>query len=76
VAVGDIATHFFDEDGNILNIYENTLCAEIENLKNAKQTIAIASGKDKTQAIAAALHTGIIDTLITDEYTAQNILAY
>lgn len=75
VAVGDIATHFFDADGNILNIYENTLCAETDNLKNAKQTIAIACGEDKTEAICAALRTGLIDTLITDEYTAKNILA-
>lgn len=73
-AIGDISTHFFDENGNILDLYENTLCAEKDSLKRAKQTIAIACGKDKTDAIIGALKTGIIDTLITDEYTAKNIL--
>lgn len=73
-AVGDISTHFFDEDGNVVELYENTLCAGRNSLKNAKQTIAVASGKDKTKAIIGALRTQMIDTLITDEYTARNIL--
>ena len=73
-AIGDISTHFFDESGNILELYENTLCASRENINNAKQTIAVVSGKDKTEAIIGALYTGMIDTLITDEYTAKSIL--
>ncbi len=73
-AIGDVSTHFFDEEGNIVELYENTLCAGRDNLKNAKQTIAIACGKDKTEAIIGALRTNMIDTLITDEYTAKNIL--
>ena len=73
-AIGDISTHFFDESGNILELYENTLCASRANIKNAKQTIAVVSGKDKTEAIIGALYTGMIDTLITDEYTAKSIL--
>lgn len=75
-AIGDISTHFFDKDGNVVELYENTLCAERDALKNAKQTIAVASGKDKTEAIIGALHTQMIDTLITDEYTAKNIIGY
>ncbi len=74
-AIGDVSTHFFDEDGNILEMYENTLCVGKENLKKAKQTIAVACGKDKTEAIIGALRTEMIDTLITDEYTARNILS-
>ncbi len=74
-AIGDIATHFFNSDGEFVELYENKLCAARENLKNAKQTIAVACGEDKTEAIIGALRTGIIDTLITDEYTAKNILA-
>ena len=74
-AIGDVSTHFFDSDGNFVELYENTLCASKENLKNAKQTIAIACGNDKTDAIIGAMHTGLIDTLITDEYTAKRILS-
>ena len=72
--IGDIATHFFNEKGEFIALYENTLCASAENIKNSKQTIAIACGDDKVTAISGALRTQIIDTLITDEYTAKNIL--
>ena len=65
-----------DENGNFVELYENTLCAERNALKNAKQTIAVASGKDKTESIIGALRTQIIDTLITDEYTARNIIDF
>ena len=73
-ATGDISTHFFNSIGEFVELYENTLCASIDNLKNAKQTIAIASGDSKVEAIIGALHTQIINTLITDEYTAKKIL--
>lgn len=72
--VGDIATHFFNEKGEFIDLYENTLCASAENIRNSKQTIAIACGDNKVLAISGALRTKIIDTLITDEYTARKIL--
>lgn len=74
-AIGDISTHFFDIDGRFVSLYENTLCASEENLKNARQTIAVACGNDKTEAIIGALRTQLIDTLITDEYTARKVLS-
>lgn len=73
-AIGDISTHFFDKNGRIVELYENTLCASMENLKSAKETVAIACGKEKTDAIIGGLRTHAIDTLITDEYTAKSIL--
>lgn len=72
--IGDIATHFFNEKGDLVNLYENTLCASAESIRRAKQTVAIACGKDKAAAIAGALRTGLVNTLITDEYTAKEIL--
>ncbi len=74
-AIGDIGTHFFDMDGNFIELYENTLCNSVDNLRNAKETIAIACGSDKKEAIIGALRTGTVDTLITDEYTAAKILS-
>ena len=71
---GDIATHFFNDDGKIINLYDNTLCASYENIKNAKQTIAIACGDNKVNAIKGALKTKLINTLITDEITAKKII--
>lgn len=75
-AIGDVATHFFDQNGRFVNLYRNTLCASVENIQNAKESIAIACGKDKAEAIAGALRTKMIDTLITDEYTAGEVLKH
>ena len=75
-AIGDVATHFFDKNGNFINLYRNTLCASVDNIKNAKESVAIACGKDKAEAIVGALRTKMIDTLITDEYTARHVLEY
>lgn len=75
LAVGDIATHFFRENGEFLNLYEYKLCASTDNLKNAGNTIAIVCGDDKTEAIKSALKTDIIDLLITDEHTAAALLS-
>jgi len=75
-AIGDVATHFFDQNGTFVNLYRNTLCASVENIKNAKESVAIACGKDKTEAIAGALRTKMIDTLITDECTAKRVLEH
>lgn len=73
-AIGDIATHFFTANGEFMNLYENALCASLNNMKNSKQTVAIACGDDKSDAIIGALKTKILDTLVTDEYTAREIL--
>lgn len=74
-AIGDVATHFFDKNGRFVDLYRNTLCASVDNIRNAKESIAIACGKEKAEAIAGALRTNMIDTLITDEHTARQILA-
>ncbi len=72
--IGDVATHFFNEKGEFIKLYDNTLCASAETIKNSKETIAIACGDNKVTAISGALRTKLIDTLITDEYTAKKIL--
>lgn len=73
-AVGDVATHFFTEEGAILDLYRNALCAPAADIKNAQTTVAVACGDDKASAIAGALRTGLINVLITDEYTAARLL--
>ncbi len=74
--VGDIATHFFDENGKLLPLYDNTLCASADSIRNAKDTVAVACGNKKAKAITCALRTQLVNTLITDEYTAKAILQY
>lgn len=72
--IGDIATHFFNAEGEFIPLYDRALCASAEDIKKAKETVAIAFGAEKVKAIIGALKTGLIDTLITDEYTAKGIL--
>ncbi len=74
-ASGDIATHFFTKKGMLLNLPKNTMCATEQNLKHAKTTVAVACGSDKLDAITGALRTGLVDVLVTDEYTAQELLS-
>ena len=76
-AVGDVATHLFTAEGRLIEPYSHALCASAENLKQARQTVAIAcssDGNNKIEAIIGALRTGLLDTLITDEHTARNVL--
>lgn len=72
--VGDVATHFFTNNGTIIPSNESTLRISQEQLKNVKEKIAVAYGDDKTEAILGAIRAGFVDTLITDEYTAQLLL--
>ena len=50
--------------------------ASVENIKYAKESVAIACGKEKAEAIVGALRTKMVDTLITDEYTARRVLEH
>jgi len=75
-AIGDVATHFFTENGELVAPFENTLCASVQNIKQMKTTIAVACGNDKAKAMVGALKTNLIHVLITDEYTAKYILEY
>ncbi len=72
--IGDVATHFFNENGEFIDLYENTLCASADDIRNATHSIAVACGNSKAKAIAGALRTRVFNTLITDEYTAKKIL--
>ncbi len=72
--IGDVATHFFTDNGQVIDLYKNTIRASTDNLKKAKTTVAIACGSDKTKAIDGALKTGLINVYITDEYTAAELL--
>ena len=71
-----MATHFFSETGAFVELYPHSLCAAAEDLKNAGQTVAVACGDHKAKAIVGALRTGLLDVLITDEYTARKLLSY
>ena len=71
--VGDIVMHVFDKGGKVLSTNQDSLCVSFDDIKRAKNTVAVAYGNSKVEAMICACKTGAINTLITDEYTAKEI---
>lgn len=76
-AVGDICARYFNANGEIIKgeNYDLVIGVPIEVLRNTKKVICIAAGNEKVVPMLGALKTGVIDTLITDEHTAMDILS-
>lgn len=75
-AVGDCCCQFFDQSGKIIkgSLYERTVAFPLECLKTIPYSIGIARSKEKARAIYAVLQKNYLNTLITDEETALEIL--
>ncbi len=75
-AVGDICSRYFDIKGNICDktLNERTIGMSLNDLKSAEYSVGVAIGKEKVKPIIGALNGGYINTLITDENTAQKVL--
>lgn len=72
-AVGDVGLRFFDEFGNQIadEIEERVVGLTHEQIQKIPRTIGVAGGNEKQTAILAALRGKWINTLITDNKTAQ-----
>jgi len=75
-AVGDISLRFFDKNGKPVKtpLDERVIGLPLEDLARVDRVIALAGGAKKTDAIAGALRVGVIDTLVTDKFTAQRLI--
>ncbi len=73
--VGDIGTNVVKSDGSYEDdpLRKRIMSADIPCLQNIDNVIAVVSGKEKTEAIRAALLSGCINTLIIDETTAVRL---
>jgi DNA-binding transcriptional regulator LsrR (DeoR family) len=76
-AIGDICARRIDIHGNFIENDFNRKLISItgEELKAARYVMAIAAGQRKILPIVAALRTGTIDCLVTDEKTAGGVLS-
>ena len=75
-AVGEICGWVFDRDGHLLAGGANVRTASAPIPDRARSTvIALAKGRRKLPAIRAALAGGLVNGLITDEATAEALLA-
>lgn len=75
-AVGDMLCHFIDKDGNVIqsSLERRLMGTPLEQLKEMSNSIGVAGGSTKSEAILAALKGNYLDVLITDETTATNVL--
>lgn len=74
--VGDIAMNPVRKDGSWDDcpISDRLLNADMECLKEIKNTILVAYGEKKVEAIQAVLCSQCVDTLIIDETTARQVV--
>jgi len=74
-AVGDLLGRFFDANGKVVDCEFNDRVLGLDlDVLHERQVTVIAGGHGKLPAISGALRMGVINTLITDETTAQNLL--
>jgi deoxyribonucleoside regulator len=76
-AVGDICSRIFDNMGNICNkeLDERTIGIHLSDLIEKPYSILIAGGLEKIDAITGAIKGRFTNVLITDQNTAQILLA-
>ncbi|NTJ44376.1 sugar-binding transcriptional regulator [Agrobacterium larrymoorei] len=75
-AAGEICGWFYDGDGRIMNNPINDRVASVPVPSRETCTvIGIAQGKRKSPAILAALRGGLLNGIITDEHSAEYLLA-
>jgi len=73
--VGDILATFFDQNGQAVttNISQKMIGVTLEDLKNIKEVVVVASGKEKASSIQHLLQQSIIDHLIIDAEIAATL---
>lgn len=77
-AVGDICGRFYRIDGTPCpsDVDRCTIAITHEELRHIPTIVGIATGDTKTQAILGALQGKLLNVLITDQKTAENVLTY
>jgi DNA-binding transcriptional regulator LsrR (DeoR family) len=76
-AVGDICCWLFDQEGVYKNIEFNrrVVGVSLDALKKSQaEVVGVAGGREKAEAILGALRGKLIDTLITDDKAAADLL--
>jgi len=74
-AIGEICTYYFNADGVIIQsgINERVFAIDYESFMKIPVRIGIAGGQEKTQAIIGAIKGRLINVLVTDIDTANEV---
>ncbi|MCR4425226.1 MAG: sugar-binding transcriptional regulator [Firmicutes bacterium] len=74
--VGDMCMRFFDIEGKPVDTYLDgrIVGVGLDQLRKARMVVGVAGGENKTDAILGALHTGVLDVLITDDVAARSVI--
>lgn len=75
-AVGDILLHFYDSKGKrvVTPLDNRVVTMGLEQLRKVRRSIGVAGGKRKYEGILGALNGEWINTLITDQFTANRLV--
>jgi DNA-binding transcriptional regulator LsrR (DeoR family) len=75
-AVGDICLCFYDAAGRQVRgaLDGRVIGIDLESLRRIQRSVALCGGKKKFPAILGALRGQWVNTLITDQYTAQRLV--
>lgn len=76
-AVGDLCGGFFDAAGGLVRepFHDRLVGVTLDDLRRAPLVVASAGGEEKAAAVLGALRGGLIGGLVTDERTAERVLA-
>jgi DNA-binding transcriptional regulator LsrR (DeoR family) len=76
-AVGDICLRFFDGNGHPVETFldQRVIGIQLQQLRQVKRCVGVAGGKRKRTAIAGVVKGRLINTLITDRFTAEWLVA-
>lgn len=76
-AIGDVLGQFLDKDGNSVSkaIDDRAIGMPLDRVLEVREKILSAAGPHKVDIIHAACRRGLVDTLITDDVTAELLLA-
>ncbi|HAF61848.1 MAG TPA: DNA-binding transcriptional regulator [Anaerolineaceae bacterium] len=75
-AVGNVSLLFYDIEGNQIesDINNRIIGVNYETIKKIPRVVGVAGGPEKVKAILGAIRGGLINTIITDRFTAEEIL--
>ena len=75
-AVGDINSYFYDENGERCEteLERRTIGMNLDQLRRVRYTIGVAGGEFKVDAIYSALKGKIVNLIVTDNKTAEEVL--